>query len=132
MRIFLRVAGILGIIITIVWWWAKPDFDPLFNFVMSLAALVGSWFVPEQEKSKETLDQRNRRVILNHVDNFWVKGVLEKSLYGAALLELGVKENPAAVSYPWTIKKEATNEIRWCPCNERKVISIVILAAHGN
>lgn len=58
----------------------------------------------------ETLDQRNRRILLNHVDNFWVKGVLEKSLHGAAMLELDIKEDPEAVTYPWAIKKEATGE----------------------
>src|SRR5689334_1437030 len=63
-----------------------------------------------QGDTKGQLEQRNRRVMLDHVENFWVKGVLEKSLHGAALLELGIKEDPGAVSYPWTIKKEATDE----------------------
>src|SRR5271157_4849253 len=54
----------------------------------------------------ETTDQRNRRVMLGHVENFWVKGILEKSLYGAALLDLGIKEDPNALSYPWAIKRE--------------------------
>ena len=58
----------------------------------------------------EAVEQRNRRVMLDHVENFWVKGVLEKSLHGAALLELGIKENPSAVSYPWTMKRETMNE----------------------
>lgn len=60
--------------------------------------------------SKGQVEQRNRRVMLDHVENFWVKGILEKSLHGAALLELGIKEDPEAVSYPWTIKREATDE----------------------
>lgn len=59
----------------------------------------------------ETLEQRNRRILLNHVENAWIKGVLDASLHGAALLELGIKEDPDAVKkYPWTIKKEATDE----------------------
>ncbi len=59
----------------------------------------------------ESLEQRNRRILLGHVENFWIKGVLEKSLHGAALLELGIKEDPEAVkTYPWAIKKEETNE----------------------
>ena len=49
--------------------------------------------------------------MLGHVENFWVKGILEKSLYGAALLDLGIKEDPDAVkTYPWAIKREATKE----------------------
>jgi hypothetical protein len=58
----------------------------------------------------ETVDQRNRRIMLGHVENFWVKGILEKSLHGAALLELGIKKDPDAVTYPWAIKREATKE----------------------
>lgn len=58
----------------------------------------------------ETVDQRNRRIMLGHVENFWVKGILEKSLHGAALLDLGIKEDPDALNYPWAIKKEATKE----------------------
>ncbi len=59
---------------------------------------------------KETTEQRNRRIMLGHVENFWVKGVLEKSLYGAALLDLGIKEDPDALNYPWAIKREANKE----------------------
>jgi hypothetical protein len=59
----------------------------------------------------ETTDQRNRRIMLGHVENFWVKGILEKSLYGAALLDLGIKEDPDAVkTYPWAIQRESTHE----------------------
>src|SRR6185503_13353032 len=78
---------------------------PLF-IAFSVAALTNA----REETQTESLDQRNRRVMLNHVENFWVKGILEKSLHGAALLELGIKEDPSAVNYPWTIKKESTNE----------------------
>ena len=58
----------------------------------------------------ETAEQRTRRILLNHVENFWVKGILEKSLHGVALLELGIKEDPDAVHYPWAICREATHE----------------------
>lgn len=58
----------------------------------------------------ETTDQRNRRIMLGHVENFWVKGILEKSLHGAALLDLGIKEDPDALNYPWAIKREANKE----------------------
>ena len=60
----------------------------------------------------ESLEHRNRRILLNHVENGWIKGVLDASLHGAALLDLGIKEDRAAVNrqYPWAIKKEATDE----------------------
>ena len=31
-------------------------------------------------------------------------------MHGAALLELGIKEDPDALTYPWAIKREATKE----------------------
>ncbi|MBI3163588.1 MAG: NACHT domain-containing protein [Chloroflexi bacterium] len=59
----------------------------------------------------ETLEQRNRRILLGHVENAWIKGVLDASLHGAALLDLGIKPDPEAVTkYPWAIKKESTDE----------------------
>ena len=60
---------------------------------------------------KETLEHRNRRILLGHVENAWIKGVLDASLHGAALLDLGIKQDPEAVTkYPWAIKKESTEE----------------------
>ncbi len=63
------------------------------------------------KSDSETLEQRNRRILLNHVENAWIKGVLDASLHGAALLDLGIKPDPEAVTqYPWTLKKESTDE----------------------
>ncbi len=63
------------------------------------------------KSDSETLEHRNRRILLGHVENAWIKGVLDASLHGAALLDLGKKENPEAVNqYPWTINKESTDE----------------------
>jgi len=63
------------------------------------------------KSDSETLEQRNRRILLNHVENAWIKGVLDASLHGTALLDLGIKQDPEAVTkYPWAIKKESTTE----------------------
>jgi len=59
------------------------------------------------KSDSETLEHRNRRILLGHVENAWIKGVLDASLHGAALLDLGIKQDPEAVTkYPWAIKKE--------------------------
>jgi DNA polymerase III delta prime subunit len=63
------------------------------------------------KSDSETLEHRNRRILLGHVENAWIKGVLDASLHGAALLDLGIKQDPEAVTkYPWAIKKESTDE----------------------
>jgi predicted NACHT family NTPase len=86
-------------------WWVLYYVLPLL-----IAFVAATQTNAKEETPAETLDERNRRVMLNHVEEFWVKGILEKSLHGAALLELGIKEDPGKVSYPWTIKREGTNE----------------------
>ena len=45
--------------------------------------------------------QRDREAMLQLVRNTWVKGVLEQSLHGAALLALGMEVMPGAVEHPW-------------------------------
>lgn len=45
-----------------------------------------------QDKTLSREEYRNRQILLNKVRNFWVKGVLEKSLYNKAKIELGLEE----------------------------------------
>src|SRR5687768_8857831 len=110
MQLAARVTAILIFLVTILWMIVESRFDALVAFLSSLIPLFTYLATKQRKGESESLDQRNRRVMLNHVENFWVKGVLEKSLHGAALLELGIKEEPGAVKYPWTIKKESTGE----------------------
>jgi len=46
-------------------------------------------------------EKRNRQRMLQKVRDFWIKGVLENSLHGAALIELGLEYKPEAVQHPW-------------------------------
>ena len=48
------------------------------------------------KSDSETLEQRNRRILLGHVENAWIKGVLDASLHGAAFLQ---KANQLTVKY---------------------------------
>lgn len=45
-----------------------------------------------REQPLDRQEYRNRQVLLNKVRNFWVKGVLEKSLYNKSRIELGLEE----------------------------------------
>jgi serine/threonine protein kinase len=45
--------------------------------------------------------QTNRQRLIRRVRAFWIEGVLEHSLQGAALLNLGLQEQPNAVANPW-------------------------------
>src|SRR5205809_1897824 len=50
---------------------------------------------PERANS---LQEQNRMRLLQRVRSFWITGVLEQSLHGAALLTLGLQEQPDAVT----------------------------------
>lgn len=52
---------------------------------------------------------RNRQILLNKVKNYWVKGVLETSLHGRALIELGLTEKLDAVERPWGLVWESSD-----------------------
>ncbi|NEO47358.1 MAG: NACHT domain-containing protein [Moorea sp. SIO4A3] len=45
-------------------------------------------------------EYHNRQALLANVKNYWVKGVLEKSLFNQVLIEQGLEERPDAVTNP--------------------------------
>ena len=54
------------------------------------------------KSDSETLEHRNRHILLGHVENAWIKGVLDASLHGAALLDLAIKQGTIVVTkFPW-------------------------------
>ena len=55
-------------------------------------------------------DLRNRQAMLQLVHNTWVKGVLEQSLHGAALIALGMTEQAEAVEHPWDMVLQAPDQ----------------------
>ena len=59
--------------------------------------------------------QRNRRAMLEMVKTFWVKGVLEQSLHGAAMIELGLEERADAVERPWDVVLQTEREEHTLP-----------------
>jgi hypothetical protein len=56
--------------------------------------------------------QRNRSRMLDKVEAFWVKGVLEQSLYQMARLELDFEHASAEVSHPWETVLHQANQPR--------------------
>lgn len=49
----------------------------------------------------DVIHKRNRSKMLDKVDVFWIKGVLESSLHGALLIQLGMEYVPKMVNHPW-------------------------------
>jgi serine/threonine protein kinase len=55
----------------------------------------------KERKISATTEQRNRYHMLQNVRSFWVAGVLENSLHGAALIDLGMRQESGVVGHPW-------------------------------
>ncbi|NEQ82702.1 MAG: NACHT domain-containing protein [Moorea sp. SIO2I5] len=69
-------------------------------------------------------EYRNRQALLAKVKNFWVKGVLEKSLFNQVLIQQGLEERPDAVTNPFKEIREISEDSPQ-PLPERtKVIDI--------
>lgn len=69
----------------------------------------------QQDFQLSDRDRSNRERLLDKVDLFWVKGVLEKSLYEQALIELGMEEMPEAVDLPSNWEMRAGHEPQFLP-----------------
>jgi len=87
--------------------WARTELDAL---VKRCPDIVDEFFqVAERNIIQRILGTgpderralRNRRAMLELVRSFWVKGVLEQSLHGAAMIDLGMEERIDAVVRPW-------------------------------
>ena len=57
---------------------AHLGFEALLAFLAGVTSLLVSFAVDKSKDETETLDQRNRRVMLNHIEYFGVKGILER------------------------------------------------------
>ena len=69
-------------------------------------------------------EQRNRGRMLDRVETFWIKGVLEQSLYQVARLELGLEYSPAQVSHPWETVLQQANQPNQTIPPEKSAVAI--------
>lgn len=62
------------------------------NNIVNKTTIIQKFFNIFKSDS-ETLEQRNRRILLGHVENAWIKGLLDASLHGAALFSVEKSES---------------------------------------
>ena len=67
--------------------------------VLCFVIVVALTFIRERETTSAATSSRSR--MLDKVEAFWVKGILEKSLDQIARIELGFQYDPDAVLHPW-------------------------------
>ncbi len=79
------------------------------NFITQVSELVsGQVSVVDKELTRE--QYRQRAVLLSKVKDYWIKGVLEKSLYAEAMIELSIEERSDLVERPFTGFEEIPEE----------------------
>ena len=82
----------------------KPELEPVAAALAGAIVLLLSFFVSNtpissltSEETKSAREKHNRQYMLELVENFWIKDVLEQSLREEVLLELGLEERRDAV-----------------------------------
>lgn len=83
----------------------------------------------QQQTQKEKIPYsqqgyRNRHILLNKVKNYWVKGVLETSLHGVALIELGLENRLDAIEHPWGMVWETAEQVRQTLPKNTRIINL--------
>lgn len=82
---------------------AEVETAPLPNF---------SQKIPIERIPYSRQEYRHRQILLNKVKNYWIKGVLETSLHGVVLIELGLENRFDALDRPWGMLWETPEQAR--------------------
>ena len=61
----------------------------------------GNVTIQHVQAPESSLERRALEVLRERVEQFWIKGVLEGSVHGEALLDLGKEELSGVVEHPW-------------------------------
>jgi len=80
--------------------WDHQD-EAFLSIIEELRKIIAQQQFPEPPLS--SLQRQNRARMLKRVRDFWIKGFLEHSLHNAALIALGLHEQPSAVENPWRL-----------------------------
>ncbi len=90
----------------------------------SLSTATGDIYIEYQHLPAEAEDYSNLRTLLDRVKRFWIENVLEQSLHGAALLELGKKIRRDTIERPWKMVPEVPDETPQLLSPEQKMVDI--------
>ncbi|XHX78749.1 MAG: NACHT domain-containing protein [Stenomitos frigidus ULC029] len=81
------------------------------NFIYQVSELIsGQTSVTEQPLTQG--EYRQRQVLLSKVKEYWIEGVLEKSLHTKSMIELGLESRLDAVARPFSDLEESSEESR--------------------
>ncbi|WP_179077053.1 CHAT domain-containing protein [Nostoc sp. C057] len=79
---------------------------------------------PQPSYQLSPTDVFNRNALLSKVKNFWIKGVLEESLYNQVLINLGLQEKPNLITSPWEMQLQTKSKKTTKLPSDTKVIKL--------
>lgn len=74
--------------------------------VLFLRSAGDRLFEPRPRARTGSVETGVRTTLLERIESYWIEGVLEKSLHGQAMLELGLQTEPHDVAHPWEMVLE--------------------------
>lgn len=81
------------------------------NFISQVSELISGQASGTQQPLTQ-VEYGQRKVLLSKVKEYWIKGVLEKSLHTQAMIELGLEKRSDAVQRPFSGFEELPEESR--------------------
>lgn len=85
--------------------------------------IIGT-LVASRPSPVEAKEWRELGILLEKVKQFWVKGVLEKSVHSRVLLELGKEIDVGVVEHPWERVLELPNQVKQALPPDRRILDI--------
>ena len=92
--------------------WSNQD-EAFLDVINGIHAAISSLHTASYATQSSILPTRarlNRQRLLEKVNVIWITGVLQQSLYGAALISLGFREQPEIISNPWRLTIQETDQ----------------------
>lgn len=86
-----------------------PKLDPTFHllatpvFTPSAPPVMKTQEQTQKFRNANLTPERNRFRMLQNVRAYWIKGVLENTIHGATLIELGIRQVDNMVDNPWDL-----------------------------
>jgi len=82
---------------------ALPDLDvqQVVHGDHNIVVGTGNVTINSPRSPESSLERRQLEILLDRVEQFWIKGVLQGSVHDEALLELGKEALPGVVEHPW-------------------------------
>jgi hypothetical protein len=117
----------------------KPYAFPLFLILAIILSIIAVWQYFLQEKKDEERTEhpaqlagpRDRQIIIARVRATWITGVLEQSLHGAALIALGLRDQPDVLANPLRLVLEEKDQSAQMPPAGTRIAQVYEKAPSG-